>query len=321
VPDRTCPNAYVLWFDRGIVGDTVSDRVPCVCGRTLVVPSREPRPIPDLGSTATRGFERLYYVMQVNQVTNAPDAILADPVPGNEQFPWDSFDSKWYLDHNYRTLRDDDRQILRRLGEFFNKVDRDRLSHAVDVGTGSNLYPLLAVLPLCGRVTLWERAKTNCDWLRREIAKYSEVWDPYWEELSRWPLYQPMQDPRWSVSERTKVERGSVFNLPRDAFDLGTMFFVAESITERAGEFERAMRCFLRSLRPNAPFAAAFMLQSSGYQVNGVHFPAVAITKDHVQECLSLEGARRATLAEIKTETPLRDGVGMMLVTGWSRGR
>jgi len=258
--------------------------------------------------------------MQLNYGTNTTDLRSADPVPGNEQFPWDSFDSEWYLDHNYGTLRDDDRQILQRLGEFFNGVGRDHLGHAVDVGTGSNLYPLLAVLPLCGRVTLWERAKTNCDWLRREIIKYSGVWDPYWEELTNWPLYQSMQDPRWPVSERTRVERGSLFNLPRDAYDIGTMFFVAESITERVDEFERATRCFLRSLRPNAPFAAAFMLQSRGYEVNGVHFPAVAITEDHVQECLSVEGVRRATLAEIKTESPLRDGVGMMLVTGWSRG-
>jgi len=258
--------------------------------------------------------------MQLNRGTNTTDVRSADPVPGNEQFPWDSFDSEWYLDHNYGKLRDDDRQILQRLGEFFDGVGRDHhLGHAVDVGTGSNLYPLLAVLPLCGRVTLWERAKTNCAWLRREITKYSEVWDPYWEELTNWPLYRPMQDPRWPVFERTKVKRGSIFDLPRDAYDIGTMFFVAESITERDDEFERATRGFLRSLRPNAPFAAAFMLQSRGYEVNGVHFPAVAITEDHVQECLDFEGVRRATLAEIKTESPLRDGVGMMLVTGWSR--
>lgn len=254
--------------------------------------------------------------MQLNHDTNN---LRSDLVPGNEQFPWDSFDPEWYRDHNYGTLRDYDRQILRRLGAFFSGVGHDRLSHAVDVGSGSNLYPLLAVLPLCGRVTLWERAKTNCDWLRREITKYSQAWDPFWEELTKWPLYRPMRDPRWSVFERTRVERGSIFNLPREVYDLGTMFFVAESITERADEFERATRCFLRSLRPNAPFAAAFMLKSRGYEVNGVNFPAVAITEDHVQECLNLEGVRRSTLVEIETETPLRDGVGMLLVTGWSR--
>lgn len=256
---------------------------------------------------------------QLNHDTQTADAWLAAPVPGNEQFPWDSFDSEWYLNHNYGTLRDDDRQILHRLGEFFSKVDRGRLRNGVDVGSGANLYPLLAMLPLCGRVTLRERAKSNCRWLRREITKYSQVWDPYWEELTRWALYQPMQDPRWSVDERAKVEHGSIFDLPKRAYDIGTMFFVAESITERRDEFVRATRRFLGSLKPNAPFAAAFMLKSRGYVVNGVHFPAVAITKDHVQECLNLEGVRRATLAEIKSETPLRDGVGMMLVTGWSR--
>jgi hypothetical protein len=260
-------------------------------------------------------------VTQLNENTKAANQLPVPPVPGNEQFPWDNFDSEWYLNHNYGKLRDDDRQILHRLGEFFNKVDRDRLRHGVDVGSGANLYPLLAMLPLCGRVTLWERAKSNCRWLCREVIKYSPVWDPFWEELTNWSLYQPMRDPRWSVCERTKVERGSIFDLPKHAYDIATMFFVAESITARRDEFVRATRCFLRSLKPNAPFAAAFMLQSRGYEVNGVHFPAVAITEDHVQECLNLEGVRRATLAEITTDAPLRDNVGMLLVTGWSRSR
>jgi NNMT/PNMT/TEMT family len=265
-------------------------------------------------------------VTQLNHATKAADARAA-ALLGNEQFPWDSFDPEWYLNHNYGTLRDDDRQILHRLGEFFNKagqsgeVGQDRLSHGVDVGSGANLYPLLAMLPLCGHVTLWERAETNCAWLDREIIKYSQVWDPFWDELASWPLYRSMQDPRWSVYERTKVERGrSIFDLPEDAFDVATMFFVAESITKRRDEFVRATRCFLRSLRPNKPFAAAFMLQSRGYVVNDVHFPAVAITEDHVRECLDLEGVRRATLAEITSDPPLRDGVGMLLVTGWSHG-
>jgi hypothetical protein len=102
-------------------------------------------------------------VTRLNHGTVLAATGLAAPAPGNEQFPWDRFDSKWYLNHNYGTLRDDDRQILRLLGEFFSKVGRGRLSHGVDVGTGANLYPLLAMLPLCDRVT---PARTSEEQLR-----------------------------------------------------------------------------------------------------------------------------------------------------------
>ncbi|TMM35229.1 MAG: methyltransferase [Actinobacteria bacterium] len=236
----------------------------------------------------------------------------------NEEFPWDTFDSEWYLRHNYGVMRDDDQDILMRLAEFFSGLREPKLLRGIDVGTGTNLYPVFALLPLCSQITMYERAKTNCGWLARETARHTDIgiWQPYWDVLSKWPLYAPIRDPQWAVHERTRVNRGSIFDLPKSAYDIGTMFFCAESITERGDEFARATRCFLRSLRPNAPFAAAFMRNSHGYEVNGVHFPAVAITADDVQKCLHSEGIRKASVINIDSANPLRDGVGMVLVTG-----
>jgi hypothetical protein len=78
----------------------------------------------------------------------------------------------------------------------------------------------------------------------------------------------------------------------------------------------RATKCFLQSLKPNAPFAAAFMRNSRGYEVSGVHFPAVPITEEDVRKCLNGEVARDTKVEEIASATPLRKGVGMLLVTG-----
>jgi hypothetical protein len=238
----------------------------------------------------------------------------------NEEFQWDSFDSDWYLQHNYGTLRDDDRLILERMAEFFAGLDQPaRLFDAIDVGTGTNLYPILAMLPLCGRITLHERATTNCQWLQDERVGYSSIWDPYWDVLADRPLYKRISQPRWTLYERTHVSRGSIFDLRPRSYDMGTMFFVAESITTRDDEFSRATQRFLRSLKPNSPFAAAFMRNSDGYEVNGVHFPAVAITEEDVQKCLDGEGIRRAHVEKIDSANPLREGVGMVLVTGRTR--
>jgi hypothetical protein len=37
----------------------------------------------------------------------------------NDSFPWDDFDSSYYYDHNYKVLRDDDRQIVEVVRDFF----------------------------------------------------------------------------------------------------------------------------------------------------------------------------------------------------------
>jgi hypothetical protein len=256
---------------------------------------------------------------QGSEVTHQHESF-AQP-HGNDEFPWDDFNSEWYVQHNYRRLRDDDSQILRLLAEFFGNIGHREPKHGIDVGTGANLYPALAMLPLCGRITLRERSATNCEWLRREINSYSDTWDSYWNELARWPRHSALTDPRWAVSERARVECGSVFSLGQAVYDVGTMFFVAESITERRDEFERATHCFLRSLRPNAPFAAAFMRESQGYAVAGVHFSAVAITEHDVQECLRSAGVRKSHVETIVSATPLRKSAAMMFVTGWTGRR
>jgi len=257
-------------------------------------------------------------VTQANQdaedAGSGPSTQLLDR--SNDTFPWDSFDSEWYLEHNYGTLEEYDRELLGHVADFFGGIRRTGLGHGIDVGTGTNLYPILAMLPKCGHITLRERSASNYRWLRNEVDKYSPVWDQYWDELAHRPTHKPIGDPRWAVHERTHVERRSIFDLPKDTYDLGTMFFVAESITERRDEFMRATRCFLNSLKLFAPFAAAFMINSSGYEVNGVHFPAVAITEDDVRRCLHGIVARDMNVQKIASGKKLREGVGMVLVTG-----
>lgn len=246
----------------------------------------------------------------------------AEPRPGrvparrNADFPWDDFDSRWYLEHNYQTLRDDDRQIIKLMGEFFAQVWTGELGRGVDVGTGTNLYPALAMLPLCQRITLRDYSATNYEWINREVEYYAPTWDEFWDALAASAPYLETTDPRSALRERARVEHGSIFDLPPSTWDVGTMFFVAESITCTPDEFDRATRCFVRSLKPGAPFAAAFMRNSQGYPVGTRTFPAVAITEADVRECL-LGVADDVQIHHIASDSPLRDGYsGMMFANG-----
>jgi hypothetical protein len=64
------------------------------------------------------------------------------------------------------------------------------------------------------------------------------------------------------------------------------MFFCAESITANTEEFQTAVSAFTETVRPGGLIAAAFLAGSSGYEVSGRHYPAVAIDTEDIAACL-----------------------------------
>jgi hypothetical protein len=247
-----------------------------------------------------------------------PGGLTADLHDRNTDQPWDDFDPTWYLAHNYAELRFDDRQLLQWTGDFFAEAKLPQLGHGIDIGTGANLYPSLAMLPLCHRLTLVEQSMANVAWLTAQVPSFADTWEPFWGTLvnAQPSLYKGVS-PRSALEVRAEVRQGSIFALEPAVYDVGTMFFVAESITARHSEFEKATLSFLRSLKHKAPFAAAFMKGSSGYLVNSYRFPAVAIDENDINSLLA--GITYGLEVQVIPTggNPLRDGYdGMILATG-----
>jgi hypothetical protein len=245
---------------------------------------------------------------------------VLDSVGSNAGQPWDEFDSFWYLAHNYEELRFDDRQIIEWMADFFASAPPRAQGRGIDVGSGTNLYPAMAMLPLCHQITMIERAASNVAWLSKEVYDFAETWNPFWGAfVGRQARRYGDINPRAALEARAEVIRGDVFKLPTSAFDAGTMFFVAESITARREEFERATQKFISSLKRRAPFAAAFMKNSQGYRVGAYHFPAVAIDENGVRDCLASVAYDVEVHVVSTGVNPLRDGYeGMMLATGFA---
>jgi hypothetical protein len=224
---------------------------------------------------------------RTGRVAESPVSRVETAGPGTV---WDNFHAHAYWKANYAFLRGDDRRFLERLRDFFGAEAAKlppggTLLSGIDVGSGANLYPSLAMLPLCEQITLFEYGAKNCEWLTGEVGGYSTYWDPYWRTLRAHPAYEPIgMTARRRLARTAKVERGSLFNLPKlgRSFDIGTMFFVAESITDKTEEFYAAIDAFVGSLVPGAPFAAAFMRNSNGYVVDDQAFPALRIDEHDV---------------------------------------
>ncbi|MBB5871711.1 hypothetical protein F4553_005090 [Allocatelliglobosispora scoriae] len=234
----------------------------------------------------------------------------------NSDYAWSSFNSELYCDHNYGTLRDDDHQIIEKVRDFFGAAGIPQGSRGLDVGPGANLYPAFTMLPFCERIDLREYSSSNVQWLKSQIADgYRSSWDAFWRVLAVQRPYRDC-DPRDRLPQVAVVSEGSIFDLPARQWDVGTMFFVACSLSTEHEEFRAAVHRFIGALRPGAPFAAAFMVNSQGYQVGDEWFPAVALDHDQIKECLEAV-AYTVHIDLIDTGAPLRDGYsGMMLATG-----
>ena len=240
----------------------------------------------------------------------------------NSEFAWDHFDPHAYKAHNYDTMRADDQLIVRGVRDHFARARLAPHARGLDVGPGANLYPTLAMLPFCGSVDLVEYSPSNVAWLlahQRRLSRFDRSWHPFWNlygESAAYGEYVRGHNPLADFRRKATVSQGSIFKLRRRTWDIGTMFFVACSLSDNADHFRHAVNCFLQALKHGAPFAAAFMTGSDGYEVNGRRFPAVPVTLAMIQEALD-ELAPKATLAEIPTD--LRPGVGMVLATGYRR--
>ncbi|OIJ90930.1 SCO2525 family SAM-dependent methyltransferase [Streptomyces colonosanans] len=237
----------------------------------------------------------------------------------NADVSWAAFDPIAYVDHNYRDLQAEDAEILQILRDHF--VDHFSRGAAgpvsgIDVGAGANLYPALAMLPWCDQITLFERSPANVRYLESQVGSYDRNWDQFWSVLCENEAYAALgMEPRAKFRKAVQVEPGNLFDLVRHEgkWSMGTMFFVAESMTNSREEFTRGVECFLRALAPGAPFAAAFMEHSKGYHAGEHFFPACDVGESEVYESLAPFTSDFET-RRLKASAAVREGYSGMIV-------
>jgi ABC transporter transmembrane region/NNMT/PNMT/TEMT family len=128
-------------------------------------------------------------------------------------------------------------------------------------------------------------------WLDAELARDAmrPQWQPFWGVTRRayGPDHSLAEDPMPILRAKTKVRHGSIFDIPERAWDAATMFFCAESITQRQDEFERACAAYARSVKPGGALIAAFLVRSGGYVVADRPFPALNLSIETIEEVFS----------------------------------
>ncbi len=254
----------------------------------------------------------------------SPKKPSQDAPAGNADYQWASFDAEAYFQHYYGEPHPDDDRVIRCAVEAIKRAPPlETALDIVDVGTGPNLIPLFCTLPRAARLTAWEYAESNVAWLESEIA--SDTMRPQWQHF--WSVTRdaygdaPLPaNPMPDLRAKAKIHQGSVFALPERTWDAATMFFCAESITERHDEFEAACAAFARCVKPGGALIAAFLVRSAGYVVADRPFPVLSLSPDTIETAFSAhaDGVQAELIGIVERE--IRSGYsGFIFLTGIAR--
>ena len=201
----------------------------------------------------------------------------------NQDYDWDLFDWESYVGDNYADISPPDRAIFERLVEIHRELPAG--GSMIEIGSGPNLYPLLPASLYRADIHVTDIAVSNLEYIRRCISLDSlpSPW-PKWTELlsALNPRSELSETIGGRLSDICTFERLSIFDLPENLYDLSSMHFVAESITNDHREFVAACDKAIRCVRMGGSFVASFMLSSQGYFTGDVEFPAIEVDQDAI---------------------------------------
>ena len=208
---------------------------------------------------------------------------------GNASYAWSQFDPEAYFQHYYGEPHVDDERVVRNACAALRAAEPAGNALAtIDVGTGPNLFPLFCALPRAETITAWEYAGSNIDWLRVELATdhIRPQWRHFWNVAAEayGAGYDLPANPIPALRDKVQIRQGSLYELPEREWDAATMFFCAESITEKRDEFVEGCVRFAKCVLPGGTLAAAFLAGSSGYPVAGRPFPALTLSESDIKE-------------------------------------
>ncbi|MFF8289419.1 class I SAM-dependent methyltransferase [Streptomyces sp. NPDC016309] len=241
------------------------------------------------------------------------------PPPGrdhrhNADADWDQWPVAAYLAENYRRMHASDATVIRHHAGFYRQFPADGIGRSLEFGAGPNLYPLMVGAAVARRIDALEPSAANVAYLTGQLAHPDENWDAFYA-LCR------TLDPRLPASLPDALSRVGVLHadataVPPGAYDLASMNFVAESVTEDADEFAALCGTFIHAVRPGGHLVAAFMENMPSYHIGaGLSWPAFPVDTTAVRHVFAPYTERlRITRVEKDPTLPDYGDTGMVLL-------
>ena len=190
---------------------------------------------------------------------------------------WDRWPVPVYLAENYRNLHESDDAVIAHHSAAYRELAAGSLGRAVEIGTGPNLYPLFLASGAARRIDAVDRSEAGLGYLRRQLTGDPDpIWEPFWHRCRA--LNPTLPATMTEALGRVHIVQGDAFALAGSDYDLASMHFVAESVTEDPHEFDEFCAAFVATVRPGGHLVAAFMENMGRYELgDGSRWPGIPV--------------------------------------------
>lgn len=217
-------------------------------------------------------------------------SVAADDGRGvlrNADVDWDQWPVADYITENYRELHPSDAAVIDHHSAYLARFPPDCFERSLELGAGPNLYPLLLVSACSRRIDAIEPSTANVMYLRQQMADGPAAhWLPFYERARALnPALSP--DPRQALT-RVHVIHAPAATIDANAYELASMHFVAEGVSDERSEFAQVCRTFARSVHPGGHLIAAFMENLGAYTIaDSQRWPAFPVDVDIIRDTFS----------------------------------
>lgn len=246
---------------------------------------------------------------------------MADAPLRNADVDWDSWPVQEYLAENYRVVHPSDLGVIEHHSAFYRGLGADSIGSSVELGAGPNLYPLMLAAGVSRDIHAVEPGAASVAYLTRQLREGPDPsWDPFWSVcLQRQPA---LPATLAEALTRVRLTHAPIASVEPGRYDLASMHFVAESVTEEKAEFQALCAAFVAAVRPGGLLVAAFMENMGRYHLgDGSTWPGYPVDEAAVREAFA-PYTDRLELERIDADPTLPEYgyTGMVLLTGRRAG-
>ncbi len=219
-----------------------------------------------------------------------------------------------YFKEYYANIDLENHFLLQFLHEVYNTIDC-RGKRLLEVGGGPTIYQLISACSSVGEIIFSEYLDTNRDEIRKWINNdpLTSNWDIYIEHVLG---LEKIDASKESIEIRKNLLRNKIndivpcdlFNedplFPKsfDEFDVLSVNFCPESITNNKEDFLKAVKNFSSLLKKSGLLVMCLLKNATSYKVGELNFPAYSVNEVFIAETLKNLSFNDITLRSFPAE-------------------
>jgi hypothetical protein len=201
----------------------------------------------------------------------------------NADVDWDRWPVRQYISEFYAELHAADAAVIDHHSAHYRRLPPGSVGRSLEFGAGPNLYPLMLAAACSRQIDAREPSSASVAYLRQQLTEGPDAtWQPFYDRCRAGNPDLPAT--LTEALAKVRVVPGDGLRVQPGTYDLASMHFVAEGVSEAEIEFRAFCLTFIRSVRRGGHLVAAFVENMPSYRLaGGPQWPAYPVDMDRVR--------------------------------------